>query len=86
MYFVMKENITSYTFYVRLLSSGAVVTQTNNISYFIQQFSFRHLDFSGLLYITHLVKSNILPHLVNNIKANKVILLNISEKINIFRK
>jgi hypothetical protein len=86
MYFVMKENITSYTFYVRLLSSGAVVTQTNNISYFIQQFSFRHLDFNGLLYITHLVKSNILPHLVNNIKANKVILLNISEKINIFRK
>ena len=82
----MKENINSYSAYVRLISSGAVATQTNNISYFIQQFWFRHQIYIGLLYITHFIKSNILIHLVNNIGDNNLVLFDYKRKINKFIK
>jgi hypothetical protein len=78
----MKEDITSYPVNVRLFSSGAVVMQTNNISYLIKQFWFGHLDFGGLLYITHSWKSNILICIVKNIRANNFILLKFWIKTN----
>ena len=82
MFFIMKEDIASYPVNVRLFSSGAAVAQTNNISYFIQQYSFEYLAFSGLLDITHIAKCNILIHIVDDIRVNNTVLLVFSENIN----
>ena len=71
---IYSQNLTAEQIYKK--GSGAVVTQTNNIFYFIQQFCFGHLDFSDLSYITHSVKSNIPIHLVNDIRANNIELFN----------
>ena len=83
--FIYLPNISSQTLIAEQIYkkvSGAVLTQTNNISYFIQQFCFVQLVFGGLLNITHSTQSYILIHLVNYIRANNLVLLNFSEKIN----